>query len=200
LANLGWALTGLEGDSIQVKAENAEIANKYQTVGIKLDNVKDLHIYHIEFRSFKVLENEASYIQLRKNEVANWGAIRTVIREIEKFLEKYYITSIFADGKRIIAASTSMKRISARMIVDCFVGKQEDKMKIKSIRNIAQADIKLKMSALVINTVVRMHILRKEYLKAQKRKQNEFKIVNWISSRLLKKKFKETMERKKIDK
>ena len=98
--------------------------------------MKDLHIYHVEFRNFKVVETCASYTELRRNEAASWGGIRTVIREIEKFLEKYYVTSIFADGRRIIAASTSLKRVTERMIVDCLVGKQQDKLKIRSIKNV----------------------------------------------------------------
>lgn len=62
-----------------------------------------------------------------------------VIRAIEKFLEKYFIKAVFADGKRILTASTSLKRISERTIIDCLVGKTRDKLKLKSIKNIASA-------------------------------------------------------------
>jgi hypothetical protein len=46
------------------------------------------------------------------------------------------------------------------------------------------------MCALVINTAVRCYKLRKEYLRIQKKKLNQYKIVNWIQNRLYHRKFK----------
>lgn len=71
-------------------------------------------------------------------------------------------------------------------------------MKLRSLKNIAPGEVKMKMCVIAINSAIRMSILRREYMKAQRRKQNEFKIVHWISSRLFKRRFQENVARKKL--
>jgi hypothetical protein len=75
-------------------------------------------------------------------------------------LVKHHIISIFADGKRIITLSNSLKRLSEGMIIDCFVGKQQDKMKIKSIKHMGNVKARLTICATMINTWARMHRMR----------------------------------------
>lgn len=50
-----------------MRAPSIEPTEKYHSNTQKLENMKDLHIYHIEFRNFCVVDNDTSYIELRRN-------------------------------------------------------------------------------------------------------------------------------------
>jgi hypothetical protein len=56
-------------------------------------------------------------LELRRKEVQNWGGIKMVIREIEKFMKKYGIRAVFADARRMLALANSLKKIRERSIV-----------------------------------------------------------------------------------
>lgn len=113
-----------------------------------------------------------------------------IMREIEIFIKKYGIRAIFADAKRMLFYALSLKKVTERNIMDCLVGRVDERYKIKSIKNINDHELKVNMCALVINTAVRCYKFRKEFLRTQKKKQNQYKIVNWIQNRLYHKRFK----------
>lgn len=77
------------------------------------------------------------------------------------------------------------------------IGDPLDKRNLFSIKNIKSQGSKLKLGAIVISSAMRMNILRKQFVDIQKRKLNQFKIVNWISQKIIKTRYRMTMNKKR---
>ncbi len=81
-----------------------------------------------------------------------------------------------------------MKKLTRRSLLGCLIN-GNSRSSVISIKGVTDMTTKLQLCATAINAVARCHLLRKEYLNVQRRKFNQFKIVNWVKTRLFYKKF-----------